>query len=423
MATILLYSEHRKRYIWNGVILLCATFLALYIPVDLFMQIESIILDVGYWLCTAVFIADVVIRFSRFRQLQARGDKDAAFFKGWIFVDIVAAIPFSPLFGWGFLELFRLVKLVRVVNFIRIVRQAEVRFSIILTLISFVYWTALLFHFLCCGWMDIYGVDDQADNTTNYISAFYWTITTLTSVGYGDIVPTTNAQRLYSIMVQITGIAVFGYLIANVVTIVTKLDAAKERYDRNVELLTTALKRRGLAQDLQRRILDYYAHLRDEHTGFDETAFLKTLPESLRREAALDLKKEFIESITLFKNADQQFIIDVALKLELIIATPGDYIFKADDPGKNMYFVISGTLDVFNKEEDQLLTQLRAGDFFGEIALFRKIPRSATVRANEYCNLYKLNRKTYESVLTNYPKIARQIEEKAKMREERYFED
>ncbi len=422
---ILLYSEHQRRYIWNVIILVASTFLAIYIPLQLqFDSASSPLLDFIYWTCNMLFIIDIGVRYHRFTKDQTISKRPSFhFFGGWFIVDLLAAIPFGVLFGQGTFQLIRLIKLARGAQFIRSIQQAEVRLSILLSLVSFVFWAALLVHWLSCGWLSVFGMDPEASDTTNYISSLYWTITTLTAVGYGDIVPFTNPQRLYAILVQISGIAVFGYLIGEVVSIISKLDAAKVRYAEQVELLSTALKRRGLSKDLQRRILDYYTYLRDEDTAYDESTFLKTLPEGLRTDVALDLKKGFIESIPLFREADDKFIIEVALKLESLIATPGEYIFKAGDPGDALYFVIRGSLNVYDKSEDKVLTILKPGDFFGEIAIFKRIPRSATVKAKDYCQLYKLKRKIFKTVMKEYPDLAKQIEEKARTREERYFEE
>jgi voltage-gated potassium channel len=407
------------------IVMAAATFMALYIPLGLQLELPSILfVKILYWTSSVIFLIDVYIRYDRSKKEQAEGETTSGgFLIGWLLVDVLAAIPFGLIFGGGYFQLIRLVKLVRVAQFIRRFKQAEVRFSISLTLISFVYWALLLIHLLACGWMGVYGIKPDLDAVTSYISSMYWTVTTLTSVGYGDILPVTNPQRLYAMLVQITGIGVFGYLIGNVVTILTKLDISNTRYKDHVEHLSTATKRRGLSKNLQRRVLDYYRYLRDETTGYDESAFLQTLPESLRTEVALNLKKEFIEGIPLFKNANERFVIDIALRLELIVATPRDDIFKANDPASAMYFVISGELEVLNKKEDRILAKLKSGDFFGEIALVKNIPRSATVRATSYCNLYKLKRKTFKAVLVAHPEIAAQIEELAKFREERYFEE
>ena len=417
----LLYSEHKRRYLWNAVILASTTFMAVYIPLGLLLDMRSMpVVKVLYWICSAVFIADIFVKFLRYKKESVGSDDPKrTLFSRWLLIDVTAAIPFGALFGAGPIELVRLVKLARVAQYFRGLRQAEVRYSIALTLVSFFFWIAIMIHWLCSGWMAIYGIDPSADNATNYITALYWTVTTLTAVGYGDIVPVTNAQRLFAIVVQLSGVAVFGYLIANVVSIVSKMDAVRARYAEHLELFTTAVKRRGLSRDLQRRILDYYAYLRDEKTGYDESAFLQSLPESLKTEVALNLKREFIEGIPLFNEASEHFLSEIALKLELVVATPGDYIFKTGDAGDGMYFIISGTVDVLNATETRRIVSLGEGEFFGEIALFNSDARSATVKASTYCNLYKLRRKTFKTVITNHPEVAEQLEAKAKMREER----
>ena len=349
----LLYQEQRRFYIWNAIVMVAATFMALVIPLSLqLLLIDSLSAEVLKGIASFIFIIDAIFRFIRFKREQNEdGQSYSSFLMSWFLIDVLPAIPFGLVFGSGFIQLLSLIKLIRVSQFIRLFKKAEVKFSIYLTLISFFYWAVLLIHLLCTGWMGVYGINQDSDTTTNYIAALYWTVTTLTSVGYGDILPVSNSQRLYSMLVQISGVGVFGYLIGNVVTILSKLDADLVRYRIHVEHLSTAAKRRGLSKDLQRRVLDYYRYLLDKKTGYDESAFLNTLPESLRNEVAVDLKEDFIEDITLFKNASERFISDIALQLELNMATPGDYIFRQDDPANHMYFVINGELEVLNKEE------------------------------------------------------------------------
>ena len=125
--------------------------------------------------------------------------------------------------------------------------------------------------------------------------------------------------------------------------------------------------------------------------GYDESAFLQSLPKSLRNITAIELKMDFIEDIPLFKNAGKKFLSEIALKLQLIVCTPGSFIFKFGDHGKDMYFLVNGEVEVLNEKEEVIAT-LDDGDFFGEIALFEHKPRTASVKAITYCNLYRLKR-------------------------------
>lgn len=418
----LLYSEHKRLYFWNLIVLACSTWMALVLPLHLVLAIP---ISVGIWTMylasSSIFLVDIVIRYRRFKRECKENEADKAFPVFLFVLDILSAIPYAVGFGFNGIILLHLLKLWRVARDIHQFRQAEFRYFISTTLIAFAFWGAILIHFLTCGWIGIDGIDTGKDNVTVYITSLYWTVTTLTSVGYGDIIPVSNGQKLYTILVELSGISLFGYLIANVVTILSRLDVGQLRYKEHAEMLITAARRRGLSHDLQRRVLDYYRYMRDDRTGYDESAFLDTLPESLRTEVALHLKKEFIENIPLFRHAGEKFIYDIALKLELGVATPGDYIFRVDDPADNMYFVVSGTLEVLNRNNEKFAT-LTSGDFFGEIALFRNTARTASIQALTYCNLYKLNRKTFETALTFYPELAEKMREEARQREERNAE-
>jgi CRP-like cAMP-binding protein len=80
-----------------------------------------------------------------------------------------------------------------------------------------------------------------------------------------------------------------------------------------------------------------------------------------------------------------------------------------------MYFVNRGSVEVI-VQDGTPLAQLNAGDFFGEMALIYQTPRAATVRALDYCHLYRLDHQHFAAVLENYPEIAQQIRSRAEER-------
>ena len=84
-----------------------------------------------------------------------------------------------------------------------------------------------------------------------------------------------------------------------------------------------------------------------------------------------------------------------------------------------MYFVVRGELEVFAKDGETLLHVLSDGDFFGEIALYMKSPRTATVKAVSYCDLYTLSKRSMKHVVEKYPEIGQKIEAQIKQTSER----
>ncbi len=403
------------------VVAISAIFIGIYIPLNLVIDLAPYAtFTILYSLASVVFIADVFVDIFRFNRLVRNKNPfepkaTHSKFLPWFAIDIIAALPYMILFGGGAaIQLLKLVKLIKVGRFMHQISQQEVRLSQNLTILFFFFWLVHLAHWIACGWLAITDINPDLDVSTNYVQALYWTVTTLTTVGYGDILPQTNLQMTYAMLVQLIGFATFGYLIGNVVTIISRRDPSTMQYQKNMENLASALQIRDLNRNLQKRILNYYNYLRKEKVGYDESIFLESLPSTLQTEAELELKKNFIVGIDLFKNASVEFVTRIAIKLELLIITPGETLMKQHEVGNEMYFIISGMLDVIRDGNSIFL--LKEGDFFGEMALVDNKPRTATVKARSYCNLYKLERSIFEKIISDFPEIAEQIKAKAKSR-------
>ena len=89
----------------------------------------------------------------------------------------------------------------------------------------------------------------EGDNATvihaalseKYVGAFYWAFTTMTTVGYGDITPTTARERLFTVAAMMVGASLFGYIIGNVTTLVGNSHASKKQLNARLETLTLTL--------------------------------------------------------------------------------------------------------------------------------------------------------------------------------------
>jgi len=310
------------------------------------------------------------------------------------------------------------VKLARVAQFMRQWQQSEVQHGNILRLGFFVFWLVLIAHWLACGWLALGGINMEADKFTRYLRALYWCITTLATVGYGDITPSTNAQTVYAMMVMLLGVGMYGCVIGNVTSLLANIDLAKSHYRDTMERLTAFMKYRHLPPALQRRIRDYYAYLWENRLGYDESTVLTELPDSLRTDVALFLRRDLLEHAPLFQGASHEFIREIALELRPIVMTPGDYVFRAGQFGRHMYFISRGTMEVISADGKTIMNTLIDGDFFGEIALLFSQPRSASVRAVDYCDLYTLDKETFDRVLTRYPDFTAHIQSMARSRRE-----
>ena len=80
---------------------------------------------------------------------------------------------------------------------------------------------------------------------------------------------------------------------------------------------------------------------------------------------------------------------------------PGDEVVKQGDRGDSMFFISKGNVAILDDDERDTLAVLGEGSFFGETSLLTAQPRNATVKALEFCNIYSLDKLSFDMLLKN----------------------
>ncbi|MEM9538244.1 MAG: cyclic nucleotide-binding domain-containing protein [Cyanobacteria bacterium P01_E01_bin.42] len=87
-------------------------------------------------------------------------------------------------------------------------------------------------------------------------------------------------------------------------------------------------------------------------------------------------------------------------------------LFREEEPGESFYLILQGSVKVYVEQLDRFLTNLSAGEFFGELSLLLGVPRTATVKALEETALFALDREGLQNFLQDYPEIGSDIAKK-----------
>lgn len=430
----IIHPESSFKVVWETYILVMTVAVTIVAPLIIVFELELtpllVVFDV---LVTISFAVDMVIQFNTgylVRQELMTDRKEIAkrYLRGWFLPDLVATLPFTWIFtGSRFVGLnrifrfFRLARLLKLFGSSKTLNRAK-KLSFInpafMRLFLLVFWILVAAHLIACGWIFIGGPADYDTNGETYLEAVYWTITTLTTIGYGDITPTGTVQVIFVTIIMLTGAAIYGFIIGNIANIIANIDVAKTQFRERVENVDTFLKYRNIPSDLQKRIHDYYDYLWESRRGYEESKLLEDLPQSLKTQVSFFLNRDIIEKVPLFKSATREFIRDIILNLKPVIYTPGDAVVTFGEIGYEMYFISRGQVDVTNEDGSVTYATLTSGQFFGEIALLLSTPRTATVKANVYCDLYVLDKDTFSNILQRYPRFAKQVEEMAEARRE-----
>jgi putative ABC transport system ATP-binding protein len=110
---------------------------------------------------------------------------------------------------------------------------------------------------------------------------------------------------------------------------------------------------------------------------------------------------DFLRQFPLFADLQMSTLSEVADKMMVQEAEPGDIVIRQGDPGELFYLIRSGSVDVQVQEGDrtQTVAELHEGQYFGEAALLRDEPRNATIVARNKCVFYTLGKADFKDVL------------------------
>lgn len=127
-----------------------------------------------------------------------------------------------------------------------------------------------------------------------------------------------------------------------------------------------------------------------------------------------------LENIPILGKMTLEQSIVLAQRLKVEEYRPGQIIFHMGEMGKTFYVIETGQVEVLapdmGGQPSGVINRLGPGDFFGEIALLRAIPRTATIRATRATRLLAISREDFEAVVQRYPSIAHSLAETSGLR-------
>ncbi len=121
-----------------------------------------------------------------------------------------------------------------------------------------------------------------------------------------------------------------------------------------------------------------------------------------------------LERIPLLHNLTLEQSVLLAGRLKTATFEAGEILFNMGDSGDTFYIIEMGEVEVLApdmSDQSTVLNRLKAGDFFGEIALLRAVPRTATIRAVTPIRVLTLSREDFNEVLAQYPSVAHRLTE------------
>ncbi|XP_037728461.1 potassium voltage-gated channel unc-103 isoform X1 [Drosophila subpulchrella] len=452
--TLLHYSPFKA--VWDWVILILVMYTAIFTPyVAAFLLGEQdyqrrnnkyinsdpiVIIDL---IVDVTFIVDILINFrTTFVNAQDEvvshpGRIAVHYLSGWFLIDLVAAVPFDLLLVGsdtdetttliGLLKTARLLRLVRVAR--KIDRYSEYGAAVLILLMAtFI----LIAHWLACiwyaignaeksitakniGWLNSLAYDIQEpyfDNRTGgpsiksrYITALYFTFTSLTSVGFGNVAPNTDAEKAFTICVMLVGSLMYASIFGNVSAIIQRLYSGTARYHTQMLRVREFIRFHQIPNPLRQRLEEYFQHAWTYTNGIDMSSLLKGFPECLQADICLHLNRKLLTTCAAFSEASPGCLRAFSLKFKTTHAPPGDILVHRGDVLTSLFFIARGSIEI--QKGGNMIVVLGKNDIFGENpCIYPTLGKSnGVVRALTYCDIHKLHRDDLLDVLDAYPEF------------------
>ncbi len=114
-------------------------------------------------------------------------------------------------------------------------------------------------------------------------------------------------------------------------------------------------------------------------------------------------KVELIHRVPLFSSCSKKELAEIAMIADEIDLPEGKVLMRQGDHGREFFVLIDGNVDVI--QDDRTVKSLGPGDFFGEIALVAKTPRTATIKATSPLRALVITDRAFRALLEHAPKI------------------
>ncbi|KAK3587752.1 hypothetical protein CHS0354_042707 [Potamilus streckersoni] len=267
------------------------------------------------------------------------------------------------------------------------------------------------------------GTEDYSPFLRKYIRVTYWSLMTLTTIGERPS-PETDLEFVFTGLTFLIGVFLFAAVVGNVGDVISNINAARQEYQSRMDHIKFYLHHRRVPTSLQNRVKRWADYTWSRTQAIDEPTLLQMLPDRLRTEIAINVHLETLKKVKIFEECEESLLHELVLKLRAQIYSPGDYICRIGEIGREMFIVNHGKVEILvpnaKTRKRMVVATLTPGNYFGEISLLKldegQNRRTADVRSVGFSELLRLSRRDLMSALVEYPQAKKILEAQAKER-------
>ena len=173
-----------------------------------------------------------------------------------------------------------------------------------------------------------------------YVASFYFTVTTIVTVGFGDIHAYSMSEQLICILLMLIGVISFSFATGSLASIISNYDSSQAKLKEKISTLNEIKSEYKIGPELYDDLMKTikYDHSKNSR---DIGSFMKELPYKLRIDLAMEIHKNIYHTVDFFKDKERSFIAWIGPLLKPIKISELEYICKEGEEIKESKFLLT----------------------------------------------------------------------------------
>ncbi|KAI3506178.1 hypothetical protein L1887_28534 [Cichorium endivia] len=342
----------------------------------------------------------------------------------WFVFDVISTIPSeigrkmfpSSLHPYGYFNMLRLWRLRRVGDlfgrlekdrnfnyfWVRVARLVSVTLFSVHLSACWLYLIAHRYDDKSATWLALDPNAAKESIPRLYMRAIYWSTTTLTTTGYGDIHAVNWKEMLFSTCFMLFNMGLSAYLLGNMTTLIVERTGRTRRFRETIQAASGFAQRNHLPTRLQDQML---AHLclkyRADSEWLQQQEIIDLLPKAIQSSISNFLFYGLVDQVYLFNGVSNDTLFQLVSEMRAEYFPPKEDVILQNEAPTDFYILVSGAVEVISRRfgVEQVVRELKAGEVCGEIGVLCYRPQVFTVRTKRLSQLLRLNRTQFRNII------------------------
>ncbi|CAN7070071.1 unnamed protein product [Brassica oleracea var. botrytis] len=339
----------------------------------------------------------------------------------WLIFDVVSTIPYelfgsllhNTIQGYGIFSMLRLWRLRRASNcFARLEKDRKYNYfwvrctKLLLVALFVVHCGACFCYSIAAHYPDpsmtFMALAEpnwtQKSLLIRYVTAMYWSITTFSTTGYGDIHGNNASERAFILFYMIFNLGLLAYIIGNMTNLVVHVTSRTRNFRDTIQGASAFAQRNKLPERLQEQMV---AHLslryRTDSEGLQQQEIIDSLPKAIRSSISHYLFYEVVDKIYLFHGISNDLLFQLVSEMKAEYFPPKEDVILRNEAPTDFYIMVTGAAEIIAPVNgvDQVVGEAQPGHVFGEVGVLCYRPQLFTVRTKRLSQLLRLNRTAF----------------------------